>query len=75
MEVESVVREGRAGVRATFSDAGPGIADIALAMRDGYSSSGSLGLGLPGAKRLVDEFTLDSSAGAGTTVTIVKWAR
>lgn len=63
----------RRGVRARVSDTGPGIADLDLAMRDGYSSGGSLGVGLPGTKRLVDEFEIQSALGVGTTVTIVKW--
>ena len=57
----------------SFSDQGPGIADIALALSDGYTSGGGLGLGLGGAKRLSDEFQIDTTPGAGTTVTIVKW--
>jgi len=75
LTVEPVSRAGRRGVRATFSDDGPGIEDIEAAFTDGYSSSGSLGLGLPGARRLVDELALTSSAAEGTTVVIVKWAR
>lgn len=63
----------RSGVRLTFRDEGPGIADIKLAMTDGWTSGGGLGLGLTGAKRLVDEFDLDSSPGTGTRISIVKW--
>ncbi len=74
LRVELARRAGRSGVQATFSDDGPGIADIDAAFTDGFSTSGSLGLGLPGAKRLVDEMTLTSGAD-GTTVVIVKWAR
>jgi serine/threonine-protein kinase RsbT len=55
------------------SDSGPGIDDLAQALRDGYSSSGGLGLGLPGVKRLMDEFDIVSTPGAGTTVTVTKW--
>jgi serine/threonine-protein kinase RsbT len=66
---------GRAGVRLHFTDEGPGIADIDLALRDGWSSGTGLGLGLSGSRRLVDEFELDSKPGAGTTVAIVKWSR
>jgi serine/threonine-protein kinase RsbT len=66
---------GRRGVRAVFSDAGPGIADVDTAMRDGYSTAGSLGLGLPGSRRLVDEFSIDTGPGRGTTVVIVTWHR
>ena len=70
-----VVSSGRNnGVRLTFSDKGPGIPDIALAMRDGYSTGKSLGLGLPGTKRLVNEFDIKSVVGEGTKVTILKWA-
>ncbi|TVZ06479.1 anti-sigma regulatory factor [Trebonia kvetii] len=66
---------GRTGVRLHFSDTGPGIADIELALTDGWTSGGGLGLGLSGARRLVDEFELDSKPGAGTTVVVVKWSR
>jgi serine/threonine-protein kinase RsbT len=70
-----VVSAGRNnGVRLTFTDQGPGIADIAAAMRDGFSTGKSLGLGLPGTKRLVNEFDIKSKVGEGTVVTIVKWA-
>ncbi|MFJ3670180.1 anti-sigma regulatory factor [Streptomyces sp. NPDC090106] len=75
LTVEQVVHRGRRGVRATFGDAGPGIEDVDLAMTDGFSSRGSLGLGLPGARRLVDDMSLESAAGSGTTVVIVKWQR
>jgi len=69
-----VISQGRDnGIRLTFTDKGPGIGDIALAMKDGYSSGKSLGIGLPGAKRLVNEFDIKSTVGAGTTVTIIKW--
>jgi serine/threonine-protein kinase RsbT len=73
--VELVSNGSRAGVRASFSDDGPGIADTDLALTDGWTSGNGLGLGLSGARRLVDEFTLDTAVGRGTTVTIVKWAR
>jgi len=70
-----VVSSGRNnGVRLTFTDKGPGIADISLAMKDGYSTGKSLGLGLPGTKRLVNEFDIKSKLGEGTIVTIIKWA-
>ncbi|RZM28475.1 MAG: anti-sigma regulatory factor [Pedobacter sp.] len=69
-----VVSSGRTnGVRLTFSDRGPGIPDIAAAMRDGFSTGKSLGLGLPGTKRLVNEFDLKSKVGEGTVITIIKW--
>ncbi|MGH8946557.1 MAG: anti-sigma regulatory factor [Acidimicrobiia bacterium] len=57
------------------SDEGPGIPDVDLALRDGYSTIGSLGLGLPGARRLVDEFSIESEAGKGTEVVMKKWRR
>ncbi|MDI5964484.1 anti-sigma regulatory factor [Streptomyces sp. SL13] len=66
---------GRLGVAAVFEDFGPGIPDIELAMTDGWTSGGGLGLGLSGARRLVDEFALDTEAGRGTKVTVIKWAR
>jgi len=69
-----VVSKGREnGIRLVFSDNGPGIADIKLAMKDGFSSGKSLGLGLPGTKRLVSEFNIESEVGKGTTVTVIKW--
>lgn len=63
----------RHGIKLTFSDAGPGIPDIRLAMTDGYTTGGGLGLGLSGAKRLCDEFEIDSTVGKGTTVSVAKW--
>lgn len=63
----------RVGVRTIVEDRGPGIADISRAMTDGYTSGTGLGLGLSGARRLVDEFEIDSEVGRGTRVTIVKW--
>jgi serine/threonine-protein kinase RsbT len=69
-----VVSKGREnGLRVTFEDKGPGIPDIGMAMRDGFSTGRSLGLGLPGAKRLVSEFDIKSEVGKGTTITVVKW--
>ncbi|MGA9648735.1 MULTISPECIES: anti-sigma regulatory factor [Pedobacter] len=72
--VEIVTRGRDTGVRLTFSDKGPGIPDISAAMRDGFSTGKSLGLGLPGAKRLSNEFDLKSKPGEGTVVMIIKWA-
>jgi serine/threonine-protein kinase RsbT len=66
---------GRRGVLIVAQDDGPGIPDIDLAMRDGYSTGRSLGVGLPGAKRVMDEFYLVSAPGKGTTVTMKKWLR
>ena len=63
----------RRGVKVIFVDKGPGIPDIALAMKDGYTTRGGLGLGLSGSKRLVNEFDIESQPGKGTTVTIVRW--
>ena len=64
---------GRRGLRLTFEDHGPGIADVERAMRDGYTTGNGLGLGLGGAKRLSNEFSIDSAPGAGTRVSIVRW--
>ena len=64
---------GRRGVRLQFVDRGPGIADLDLALKDGYTTGGGLGLGLSGAKRLSDEFELRSRPGEGTRVTILRW--
>ncbi len=61
------------GLRLRFEDEGPGVADIKLAMTDGWTSGGGMGLGLPGSKRLVHEFDLRSAPGEGTCVTIVRW--
>jgi serine/threonine-protein kinase RsbT len=63
----------RAGIRLTFEDRGPGIANIELAMREGYSTGNGLGLGLSGAKKLSHEFDIQSNVGVGTRVTIVRW--
>jgi serine/threonine-protein kinase RsbT len=69
-----VISQGRDnGIRLVFQDKGPVIKDISLAMKDGYSSGKSLGIGLPGAKRLVNEFDIKSTLGEGTTVSIIKW--
>jgi serine/threonine-protein kinase RsbT len=72
--IERLDRDGRRGVRVAFSDSGPGIADLDQAMSDGFSTGGSLGLGLPGSRRLVDEFAIESAA-SGTTVVIAQWSR
>ncbi len=65
----------RQGVRLVFADDGPGIVDLGLALTDGYTTGGGLGLGLSGAKRLVDDFDIDTKHGEGTVVVIVKWKR
>jgi serine/threonine-protein kinase RsbT len=66
---------GRIGIKVQAIDSGPGIDNKDLAMRDGFSTKNSLGLGLPGARRLMDAFDLDSEVGRGTTVTMKKWKR
>ena len=73
VEVETVISGRENGVRLRFTDKGPGIIDLDLAMINGYSTGKSLGLGLPGTKRLVNEFDIQSTVGRGTTVTILKW--
>jgi serine/threonine-protein kinase RsbT len=67
--------DGRHGIEVLASDEGPGIADVELAMQDGYTTGNGLGLGLPGTRRLVDDFDLQTAPGAGTTVRLVKWIR
>ncbi len=70
-----VTRGNRAGVRLVFEDQGPGIADLDLALKDGYTTGGGLGLGLSGSKRLCDEFELSSRPGEGTRVAVTQWKR
>jgi serine/threonine-protein kinase RsbT len=71
--IEIINGQRQNGLRVTFSDTGPGIPDVKEAMKDGFSTGKSLGLGLPGAKRLVSEFDIKSTVGKGTTITITKW--
>ncbi len=71
--LETVSYGARHGVRLTFEDHGPGIADLELAMKDGYTTGGGLGLGLSGAKRLSNEFEIYSKPGEGTRITITRW--
>jgi serine/threonine-protein kinase RsbT len=71
--LEAVDEGSRRGVRLVFEDEGPGIRDIALALRDGYTSGNGMGLGLGGAKRLMHEFDIHSIVGEGTRVTVVRW--
>jgi serine/threonine-protein kinase RsbT len=71
--IEALEQLGRRGIRLTFADEGPGIPDIELAMKDGYTTAGGLGLGLSGARRLSNDFHIDSRPGAGTRVTITRW--
>jgi serine/threonine-protein kinase RsbT len=73
VRIEMVQNGMRKGLKLTFEDHGPGIADISLAMRDGYSTGGGLGLGLSGAKRLSGEFEISSTVGQGTRVSIARW--
>jgi serine/threonine-protein kinase RsbT len=71
--LEALNDSNRRGVRLTFTDQGPGIPDVALALKDGYTTGAGMGLGLGGAKRLVNEFDIVSHAGEGTRVRITKW--
>jgi serine/threonine-protein kinase RsbT len=66
---------GRAGIEVVATDDGPGIANVELAMQDGYTTGNGLGLGLPGTRRLVDDFELETTPGAGTRIRLVKWTR
>ncbi|TDC01927.1 anti-sigma regulatory factor [Micromonospora fluostatini] len=75
VDVMTVDNGRRRGVRIVFADTGPGIADLDLALTDGYTTGGGLGLGLSGARRLVDEFEIDTAAGQGTRITVTKWSR
>ncbi len=71
--IEAISKGRENGIRLTFKDEGPGIPNIDRAMKDGFSTTKSLGLGLPGTKRLVSDFKIESVVGKGTTVTIIKW--
>lgn len=73
VQIETISRGMDTGVRLTFNDNGPGIPDIGLALKDGFTTGRGLGLGLPGARRLVSEFDIQSEVGKGTTVTVIKW--
>lgn len=73
MILEALEGGGRRGLRLTFQDSGPGIADIEAALRDGYTTNRGLGLGLGGARRLVNDFSIESVVGEGTKVTITRW--
>ncbi|MDP9798808.1 serine/threonine-protein kinase RsbT [Catenuloplanes nepalensis] len=74
-EVTVVDNGRRRGVRIVFSDQGPGIADLDLALTDGYTTGGGMGLGLSGSRRLVDEFDIETAVGEGTRITVTKWSR
>jgi|SRR6187455_372355 serine/threonine-protein kinase RsbT len=71
--IEEVTNGIRKGIRLTFEDRGPGIPDIGLALKDGYTTGGGLGLGLSGSRRLMNEFEIASQLGVGTRVVVVKW--
>jgi serine/threonine-protein kinase RsbT len=73
--IEPLSSMDRVGIRMVFKDEGPGIPDLARAMQDGYTTGRGMGLGLPGTKRLVHEFSIDSAVGRGTRVSIVQWKR
>jgi serine/threonine-protein kinase RsbT len=73
VRLEALQDGGRRGLRVVFEDKGPGIADVEQALRDGYTSSNGLGLGLGGARRLCNEFAIESRVGEGTRVTIARW--
>ncbi|QEI05142.1 anti-sigma regulatory factor [Pigmentiphaga aceris] len=75
MHLEELDAQGRKGLRLTFIDQGPGIPDIELALTDGYTTGGGMGLGLSGARRLCNEFELDSRVGEGTRITVTQWKR
>jgi serine/threonine-protein kinase RsbT len=75
MSLEEVSEPARRGIVVVARDQGPGIANIDQAMQDGYSSGHGLGLGLPGARRLMDEFSIESNLGHGTTIVMKKWTR
>jgi serine/threonine-protein kinase RsbT len=73
IRIEQIHNSGRPGIIVVAADDGPGIPDVRQALRDGFSTSGSLGLGLPGVRRLMDEFEINSQPGNGTIVTVKKW--
>lgn len=73
VKVEAVSKGRETGIRLVFTDKGPGITDIAQAMKDGFSTGKSLGVGLPGTRRLMNEFDIKSKPGEGTVVTVIKW--
>lgn len=73
LNVSAAMKNGRKGIEIICEDHGPGIEDIGLAFKDGYSTSNGLGMGLPGARRLMDELDLKSEKGKGTTIVIRKW--
>ena len=74
VQLEMFADDGRRGLRLVFEDKGPGIENIELALRDGYTTGGGLGLGLSGAKRLCNDFAIESAVGKGTRITLTKWS-
>ena len=75
IEIERIEKEGMLGIQIIASDQGPGIADVRLVMEDGYSTSQGLGAGLPGVRRLMDEFEIETKLQQGTTISVKKWLR
>ncbi|MDQ1143599.1 serine/threonine-protein kinase RsbT [Bacillus sp. SORGH_AS 510] len=75
IEIERITELGKSGLKVIASDSGPGIHDIRKVMEDGFTTSGGLGAGLPGVKRLMDEFMITSTVGEGTNIQVVKWLR
>ncbi len=73
MHMDLVLNGGRSGLRLCFEDSGPGIADVQMALRDGFSTGGGMGLGLSGSRRLVNEFEIHSELNKGTKVTVTRW--
>ena len=73
LTLEAVTNDRKRGLRLTFEDRGPGIADIAMALKDGYTTGNGLGLGLSGARRLAHDFSIDSTVGEGTRIVIARW--
>jgi serine/threonine-protein kinase RsbT len=73
LELALLVNGIRRGLRLRFSDQGPGIPDVALALKDGYSTGSGMGLGLGGSKRLMNEFEIETNPGSGTTITAIRW--
>jgi serine/threonine-protein kinase RsbT len=75
IKIERIYKNNQYGITIIASDEGPGIADLRKVMNDGFSTSGGLGAGMPGVRRLMDEFNVQSEQGVGTTITAVKWLR
>lgn len=75
LTISEIEYEGKVGIRLVFEDTGPGISDIGRALQDGFSMAKTMGYGLGGARRLVDEFDIESTVGSGTKVTIAQWKR